>query len=140
MHGYFLSLKLYDAARIIANPYIHEEHREKVIKEKIEKLSETRIRARKDAPKVNKMLAEKIRRDEERGKRREEKRRKLNGKDTANESGEATGVEKQVDRMEKPNLLTDDRFKALFEDPEFEVDTSTREYELLNPSTAAQVC
>ena len=44
MHDYFLALTLYDAARVIANPYIHAEHREKVIKEKMDKLSESRIR------------------------------------------------------------------------------------------------
>ncbi|KIJ39068.1 hypothetical protein M422DRAFT_32912, partial [Sphaerobolus stellatus SS14] len=132
MHGYFLSLKLYDAARVIANPYIHEEHREKVIKAKIEKLAETRIRTRKDAPKVNKALAEKIRRDQEREAKKEEKRRRLKGKEAATE--ETEGVEKK----DQPNVLIDDRFKALFEDPEFEVDTTTREYGLLNPSTAAQ--
>ncbi|KAF8526518.1 hypothetical protein BU17DRAFT_74093 [Hysterangium stoloniferum] len=130
MHGYFLSLKLYDAARVIANPFIHEEHRERVIKDRIDKLSETRIRARKDAPKVNKALAEKIRRDQERELKKDERRKKQKGKEIATDEveGEASA---------KPNLLNDDRFKALFEDPEYEVDKTTREYNLLNPSAAA---
>jgi ribosome biogenesis protein ENP2 len=60
MHGYFLSLKLYDAARIIANPFVYDDHREKLAKEKMEKMAETRIRAKKDSGvKVNKKLAEK---------------------------------------------------------------------------------
>lgn len=131
MHGYFLSLKLYDAARVIANPYVHAEHRDKVIKAKIEKLSESRIRARKDAPKVNKALAEKIRRDQERELKKEERRKRHKGKDVATGENGEDGA-----GQEKPNLLNDDRFKAIFEDPAFEVDTSTREYTLLNPSSA----
>lgn len=131
MHGYFLSLKLYDAARTISNPYIHEEHREKMIKNKIEKLSETRIRARKNAPKVNKTLAEKIRRDQERELKKEEKRKKLKGKGVAEDKAD------EAASVEKSSLLTDERFKALFEDPDYEVDTTTREYQLLNPSTSA---
>ena len=130
MHGYFLSLKLYDAARVIANPYIHEEHREKAIKAKIDKLSESRIRTRKDVPKVNKALAEKIRRDQERELKKAERRKRHKGKDVAiGEIGEDDAVQ------EKPSLLSDDRFKAVFEDPAFEIDTSSREYSLLNPSS-----
>ncbi|KAF8589127.1 WD repeat-containing protein [Ramaria rubella] len=130
MHGYFLSLKLYDAARVIANPFVHAEHREKVIKEKIDKLSESRIRTRKDAPKVNKVLAEKIRRDEEREAKKEERRKKHKEKEVATDNAGDNLV-----AAGKRSLLNDDRFKALFEDPAFEVDTSTREYSLLNPST-----
>ena len=134
MHGYFLSLKLYDAARVIANPYIHAEHREKVIKEKMDKLSESRIRARKDAPKVNKALAEKIRREEERELKKAERRKRHKGKDVATGERPDDDTEKET-----PNLLNDERFKALFEDPAFEVDTTTREYGLLNPSSADMV-
>lgn len=32
-----------------------------------------------------------------------------------------------------PNLLKDSRFKALFENPDFQVDVNTEEYALLNP-------
>ena len=46
MHGYFLSLQLYDTARLIANPYVYEEHRERAVREKMEKMAETRIRTR----------------------------------------------------------------------------------------------
>jgi ribosome biogenesis protein ENP2 len=137
MHGYFLSLKLYDAARVIVNPYVYEEHRAKVVQEKLDKLAEGRIRARKDQVKVkvNKALAEKIAQEEERTRKREERKRKK-----AMEDGSAVmdvdGDEPVV--KQKTNLLSDARFSALFEDPEFEVDEETREYALLNPSTAAQ--
>lgn len=145
MHGYFLSLKLYDTARVIANPYIHEEHRQKIIKQKLEKQAETRIRSRKGVqagaaapPKVNKLLAEKLRRETEKELKREE--RKKRKRDTAEEGGELSVVKAKaeigsVTAKQPASLLTDERFKALFEDPEFEVDTQSREYSLLNPST-----
>lgn len=154
MHGYFISLKLYDTARVIANPFVHEEHRQRMVKEKLDKLSETRIRMRKDAlqPKVNKALAEKISREADRERRREERnKRRLKGKgvemdakvdgskeDGAMEGGDAepVGIDGSMTTAKKSSLLTDERFKALFEDPEFEVDPNSREYNLLNPSTA----
>ena len=138
MHGYFLSLKLYDAARIIANPYVYEEHRAKMVQEKLDKLAEGRIRTRKDQVKVkvNKALAEKITQEEEREKKREERKRKK-----PIENGDAAkdvDVDEAPAVKQKPSLLTDSRFAALFEDPEFEVDEENREYALLNPSAVGQ--
>jgi ribosome biogenesis protein ENP2 len=153
MHGYFLSLKLYDAARVIANPFAYEEHREKVLKDKMEKMAETRIRTRKDAAgaaanvKVNKALAERIRKEEEkerRKKERKERKRKERDEDVEmeevpeEEEEEDSDVEPQPSAKNKSALLTDLRFKALFENPEFEVDEDSREFGLLNPSAAAQ--
>ena len=134
MHGYFISLQLYDTARVIANPYVYAEHRERMVQEKIEKMAETRIRTKKDAVKVkvNKALAEKIKKEEERNRKREERR-------AAKAAVAATEAEPMsVDGKEKPSLLSDPRFSALFEDPEFQVDENTREYALLNPSAVAQ--
>jgi ribosome biogenesis protein ENP2 len=138
MHGYFLSLKLHDAARVIANPFVYEEHRAKMVQEKVDKLAEGRIRTRKDQVKVkvNKALAEKIAKEEERTRRQGERKRKR-----ATEDGSAA---MDVDGEEPPaveqkaNLLSDARFAALFEDPEFEVDEESREYALVNPSAVSR--
>jgi ribosome biogenesis protein ENP2 len=138
MHGYFLSLKLYDAARVIANPYVYEEHRAKMVQERLDKLAEGRIRTRKDQVKVkvNKALAEKITQDEERAKKRDERKRKKATED--NDAAMDVDVDEVPAVKQKANLLSDPRFAALFEDPDFEVDEETREYALLNPSSAAQ--
>lgn len=138
MHGYFLSLKLYDAARVIANPYAYEEHRAKIVQEKLDKLAEGRIRTRKDQVKVkvNKALAEKITQEEGRAKRQEERKRKK-----ATEGGDVAmdvDVDEDPATIQKATLLSDPRFAALFEDPDFEVDEASREYALLNPSAVAQ--
>jgi ribosome biogenesis protein ENP2 len=106
MHGYFVAAKLYDQARLIANPYIWEEERAKRVKEKIEKERASRIRGVKKV-KVNQKLADKI-------LQRQEKRAKVDI-----EAG----------------LLGDSRFGKLFEDEEFKVDETSREFRALNPST-----
>jgi ribosome biogenesis protein ENP2 len=123
MHGYFLSLKLYTTARLIANPTSYAEHRDRVVAERLAAKTESRIRARKDAPKVNKALAERLRKAEERDAALERKKREKKGL--------------PVEDTEKPvGVLGDDRFKEIFENPDFEVDTESREFAMLNPATA----
>lgn len=140
MHGYFISLKLYDAARLIANPFAYAEHREKMVREKMEKQAETRIRSKKEVGvKVNKALAEKILREEEKEKKREEKRRLKKAEKEVDATMEVD--EEPVEEggeAEKPSILNDPRFSMVFENPEFAVDEDSREYALMNPSAAAQ--
>lgn len=140
MHGHFISLKLYDAARVIANPYVYEEEREKAIKAKMEKLAEGRIRAPKNQNqkkkggedvKVNRALAEKIRKEKEKGMKAAERKKRRKG-DAMEVDG--NGEEEE----EEDNLLNDPRFSAVFQDPEYQVDERSREFALLNPSTVAQ--
>ncbi|KAK8045353.1 hypothetical protein PG993_005377 [Apiospora rasikravindrae] len=106
MHGYFVASKLYDQAKLIANPYAWEEERAKRVKEKVEQERATRIRGTKKV-KVNQKLADKL-------LKRQERRAKV---DT------------------KAGMLGDDRFGKLFEDEEFMVDETSREFRSLNPST-----
>ncbi|KAI1498803.1 WD repeat protein [Biscogniauxia marginata] len=106
MHGYFVASKLYEQARLIANPYAFEEERVKRIKEKVEKERASRIRGNKKV-KVNQKLVDKL-------LKRQEKRA-------------------QVDT--KAGVLGDERFNRLFEDAEFKIDETSREFQVLNPST-----
>ncbi|KAL4267834.1 WD repeat NOL10/ENP2 family protein [Pleurotus pulmonarius] len=145
LHGYFISLKLYDTARLIANPFAYAEHREKLVREKMDKMAETRIRAKKEpGVKVNKGLAEKILRDEERARKREERKKaRKEKKAQAGAEAESSGSEREMDvdqagGEERTTLLNDPRFTQLFEDPEFQVDEESREFALLNPSTVAR--
>ncbi|KAF8601572.1 WD40 repeat-like protein [Ceratobasidium sp. AG-I] len=143
MHGFFLSLKLYDAARLIANPFAYAEHRERVVRDKMEKLSESRIRSRGGAAaaaevKVNKALAERIRREEKRAERRKEKE---DAREVENEEGEeevkVKNKKSKAHEVEVGSLLSDPRFAEVFKNPDFEVDTESREFGLLNPSGSA---
>ncbi|OAA79301.1 WD repeat protein [Akanthomyces lecanii RCEF 1005] len=106
MHGYFVASKLYEQAKLIANPYAFEEERTKRVKEKIEKERASRIRGSKKV-KVNQRLVDRLlKKQENRG---------------------------QVDT--KAGLLGDSRFSKLFEDEAFKVDETSREFQVLNPST-----
>lgn len=126
MHGYFINLRLYDSARVIANPFAYEEHRENLVKQKVEKLVESRIRTKRvELPKVNRELADKLQREYERKTTVLSKKRAREGEEDAEEKAEHDA--------EEENVLFDPRFKELFENPEFEVDTESREYFVLNP-------
>lgn len=108
MHGYFVASKLYDQARLIANPYVWEEERAKRVKDKVEKERESRIRGKKKV-KVNQRVVDKLLKKQE---NREE-----------------------VDLG--AGLLGEDRFGKMFEDEEFKVDETSHEFRLINPSEAA---
>lgn len=106
MHGYFVDTKLYEQARLVANPFVYEDERQKRVQQKVEKERASRIRGTKKV-KVNQKLADKI-------LARQERRDKV---DT------------------NAGVLGDERFGKLFEDEEFAVDETSREFKLLNPST-----
>lgn len=109
MHGYFVASKLYEQAKLIVNPYAFEEERVKRVKDKVEQERASRIRGTKKV-KVNQKLVDKL-------------------------------LKKQENRAEvdtKAGLLGDDRFTKLFEDEEFMVDETSREFQLINPSTVVE--
>lgn len=110
MHGYFVASKLYEEARLIANPYIWDEERTKRVKEKVEKERASRIRGSKKV-KVNQNLVDKM-------LKKQERRQKVD---------------------EDMGILGDSRFGKLFEDEEFAVDERSREFLALNPSTKVDV-
>jgi len=98
MHGFFIDLRLYDKAKLIADPFMYEDHRKKTINEKIQKERMSRIRSAKpQRVKVNKGLAERL----EKHSRRD---------------------------------AVDERFKEVFEDPDYEVNEETHEFQQLNPT------
>jgi ribosome biogenesis protein ENP2 len=106
MHGYFVASKLYEEARLIANPYIWDEERTKRVKEKVEKERASRVRGGKKV-KVNQNLVDKL-------LKKQERRKEVDG---------------------EQGVLGDSRFSQLFEDEEFQVDETSREFRALNPST-----
>lgn len=146
MHGFFLALKLYQTARLIANPQSYAEHREKIVEERLAKKAESRIRAKREQPKVNKALAERLRKEQERldavearkaAKRAE--RAAANGE--AVEPAEAEGEEEgegegKKEKSRKDAVLLDPRFAEMFSNPDFEIDEESKTFQLLNPATS----
>ncbi|KAI9783627.1 MAG: Nucleolar protein 10 [Peltula sp. TS41687] len=136
MHGYFVAQRLYEEARLIVNPFIWEEERAKRIKEKIEKERESRIRGNKGNSvkvKVNKDLASKMLAREERRKANRSKDDVPTEEVEEKDEAAAPAVE------ENTGLLHDSRFAALFQDEDFAVDQTSREFQLLNPSTKPSI-
>ncbi|KAI1369820.1 WD40-repeat-containing domain protein [Xylaria arbuscula] len=106
MHGYFVASKLYEQARLIANPFAFDEERAKRIKEKVEKERASRIRGNKKV-KVNQRLVDKL-------LKKQEKRATVDP---------------------NAGILGDERFSRMFENEEFQIDENSREFKALNPST-----
>ncbi|WEW58157.1 Small ribosomal subunit biogenesis [Emydomyces testavorans] len=128
MHGYFVAQRLYEEARLITNPFVWEEERAKRINEKIDKERESRIRGKKKvSAKVNKRLAEKLLEREERHEKRQAQRLLAQG-------GDQDGVKLDTTSVGS-GLLNDSRFAKLFEDEEFAIDETSREFLALNPSS-----
>ena len=135
MHGYFVAQRLYEEAKLIADPFVWEDESSKRIRDKIDAERESRIRGNKKlTAKVNKRLAEKVMERAEREERRHA--RQALERDT-NEEGEKQAAVPHIVDDNKPsgNLLSDPRFAKLFQDPDFTIDERSREFQSLNPST-----
>ncbi|KAI8576596.1 hypothetical protein K450DRAFT_256364 [Umbelopsis ramanniana AG] len=107
MHGFFVDLRLYEKAKLIANPFAYDDYRERIVRDKIEKERSSRIRATNKLPAVNKELAKKLL-DE--------------------------GKKKKAKKEGQVNPMDDDRFKDMFADADFQVDQESNEYKLLHPT------
>jgi ribosome biogenesis protein ENP2 len=137
MHGYFVAQNLYEEAKLIANPTSWEEERAKRVQEKIDKERESRIRGQKKiTAKVNRKMVEIILEREEKNERRRAQRVLAQGGDEKSPSDPP--VQTQVQPQEK-GVLADSRFSRLFQDEDFEIDETSREFQQLNPSTKPEV-
>ena len=133
MHGYFVAQRLYEEAKLIADPFVWEDQRNKRVKAKIDAERESRIRGNKKvAARVNKRLAEKM-------MERQEKEERRDARKALERNGDEGATEPPAEALEtdqKPgNLLTDPRFSKLFQDEDFAIDERSREFQMLNPST-----
>lgn len=108
LHGVFIKIAQYQKAKLIANPFEYEAHRQKQIASKIEKEQESRIRSSKKKTKVNNTLAARLQKSEER----------------ARAKGQEIGT----------SIVEDSRFKQAFDDEDFRIDETSHEYALLNPT------
>ncbi|SCV02591.1 LAME_0H03114g1_1 [Lachancea meyersii CBS 8951] len=110
MHGFFINNELYDKVALISNPDSYKDEREREIRRRIEKERESRIRT-SGAVKKPKV--------------------KFN-KDLVDKLSQKRG-DKVAD-----DVLTDDRFKEMFEDEDFQVDEQDYDYKQLNPVKSAR--
>lgn len=107
MHGFFIDFRLYEKAKLIANPFEYAEHRQQQIASKIDKERESRIRSSKKT-KINNTLASRLLKNEERAKAK----------------GETIDT----------SVVEDSRFKDAFNDADFKIDEASHEFNILNPT------
>ncbi|KAG5856023.1 hypothetical protein ANANG_G00003430 [Anguilla anguilla] len=110
MHGFFMDIRLYHKVKTMANPFAYEEYRKDKIRQKIEEKRTQRVQVKK-LPMVNKELAIKLM---EEGDEEEQSNRRKKGKAVT-------------------SILNDNRFKVMFENPDYQVDEQSEEFRLLNP-------
>ncbi|KAM6917509.1 nucleolar protein 10 isoform 1-T1 [Lycodopsis pacificus] len=111
MHGYFMDIRLYHKVKSMANPFAYEEYRKDKIRQKIEESRTQRVQVKK-LPKVNKELALKL-------------------MEEGDDEAELASRKKKGKAL--PSVLGDDRFKVMFENPDYQVDDQSEEFRLLNP-------
>jgi ribosome biogenesis protein ENP2 len=135
MHGYFVAQKLYEQARLLTNPDLAEQQRQKSIKEKIDKERESRIRgSKKIAVKVNRKYAEALAAREEANERRKAQRALRQGGDEPQTKVADTEINPD-EAKPQPKPLLDERFRGMFENEDFEIDETSREFAMHNPSS-----
>lgn len=109
LHRFFVDIRLYNKARAVIEPFAFDKYRKDKIRQQIEAARPNRLQIKSNLPKVNQDLALKY----------------LDDKETAATAKKKKGA--------TTNLLDDSRFKAMFENPEFEIDKNAMEYKMLTP-------
>lgn len=104
MHGFFIDVRLYNKAKATVQPFSYDNYQEKKVKDAIDATRKSHIEFASKLPKVNQEMALKL---------MEEQSSKKNKKTS--------------------NLLEDNRFKVMFENPDYEIDKNADEYKMLTP-------
>lgn len=118
MHGFFVDIRLYRKFKSIAEPFEYEQFRKDQIQKKINEQTENQFKiVKRKLPSVNKDLAYRLQQEAEQMA-----------------SGEMSKKKKM--KRAGTNLMEDERFGALFEDKDFQIDTTAEEYRLLHPVLA----
>ncbi|XP_059667403.1 uncharacterized protein LOC132312873 [Cornus florida] len=121
MHGFFIDYRLYKKAQSLADPFAYDTYREQRKQEKLEAERASRITIKRKLPKVNRILAARLLENEE----AENEKKDADSADTKKTSKKKKGLSSEV--------LKDERFAAMFENKEFEIDEFSQEYKALHP-------
>ncbi|KAL2895876.1 Nucleolar protein 10 [Bienertia sinuspersici] len=121
MHGYFVDYRLYKKAKAIADPFAYDAYIEQRKKEKLEKMHAERITIKRRLPKVNRRLAGTLLEDEE----AENEKKDSTDADTKKTTKKKKGL--------SSNILKDERFADMFNNPDYEIDEKSEEYLALHP-------
>ncbi|XP_053673486.1 nucleolar protein 10 [Anopheles nili] len=106
MHGFFINIRLYNKAKAVSDTFAFDGFRKDKIRKQIEASRPARLQLKSALPKVNRELAEQLMQEEH--------------MNNAKRSAIAKG------------LLGDNRFKQMFDNPDFEIDKEAEDYRLLS--------
>lgn len=104
--SFFIDIRLYNKARSAVEPFEFDKYRKEKVRQKIESNRPSRLTIKTNLPKVNQEIALKL----------------MDEKGAKKKKGRPT-----------TSLLDDNRFSAMFDNPEFEVDKDADEYKMLTP-------
>jgi ribosome biogenesis protein ENP2 len=99
-------MRLYSKAKSAIEPFAFEKYRKEKVRQQIEATRPSRLQIKTNLPKINQELALKLMEDKKSIKKK---------------------------RAKEENLLDDNRFSAMFENADFQVDKQAEEYRLLAP-------
>ncbi|XP_030473839.1 uncharacterized protein LOC115691371 [Syzygium oleosum] len=124
MHGFFIDHRLYKRAKALADPFAYDAYIEQRKKEKLEAERASRITIKRKLPKVNRVLAARL----------------LENDDAENENKESEDNESKKKSKKKKGLdsevLKDERFTAMFENKDYQIDEQSQEYISLHPMSS----
>uniref|UniRef100_A0A7N9AKC1 Nucleolar protein 10 n=1 Tax=Mastacembelus armatus TaxID=205130 RepID=A0A7N9AKC1_9TELE len=106
MHGFFMDIRLYHKVKSMANPFAYEEYRKDKIRQKIEESRTQRVQVKVSVELVF---------------------------PTASSVKKISPLSSFSKLQALPSILGDDRFKVMFENPDYQVDEQSEEFRLLNP-------
>ncbi|KAJ6805235.1 nucleolar protein 10 [Iris pallida] len=127
MHGYFVDYRLYQQALAAADPFAYDDYREKQKQKKIEAERASRITIKRRLPKVNRLLASRLLENE------------AVAEEVRDEDDPST--KKKTSKKDKrltTDILKDDRFAAMFENEDFQIDEQSTEYLSLHPQSSSR--
>lgn len=154
MHGFFMDMRLYHKAKAVSDPFAYDEYKRKKIREKLEAERGDRVQIKSKLPQVNRELAAKLlargeqeerekdddelaptaEEEEEEGEQRQSVVRQ---KSTAAAAAAAACKSRRAGKRPQISLLHDERFKSMFENPDFQVDQQSEEYKSITKHKAA---
>ncbi|KAJ4776605.1 Embryo sac development arrest 7 [Rhynchospora pubera] len=121
MHGFFIDYGLYKKAKILAEPFNPEEVIARKRQQEEEAKRQGRITLIKKLPKVNRRLAAQLHEREE-------------ADNYEKENADDTGAKKKKkNRGLTTDIMQDDRFKQIFQNPDYEIDEQSQEYLQYHP-------
>ncbi|XP_006423766.2 nucleolar protein 10 [Citrus clementina] len=122
MHGFFVDYRLYKKAKALVDPFAYESYIEEQKQKKLEQQRASRITLKRKLPKVNRGLAARL----------------LENEEAENEKKDVDDDDENKKKLKKKKALSsdvfkDERFAAMFENKDYQIDEFSQEYIALHP-------